>query len=227
MKTVVVRRHKTASSVPEPVPAPVPDQAEQRRRRRSHMRLTYDRNFDLGKEIEAITKPLATRVAAEPAPAVYFYDVTELVVSVHKAVVMTIGDLLAARDARSRTMHLKDLAERDRAIQLLVARQPRPVCPQVDAADLASGRWADSLVELVTPYTGPLSDFLANALPPGAVRAVSVSERTENALRGIDSAANALERRLHAVASDRAQCAPRTSSVDAGAAELRRLGVTP
>ncbi len=220
--------------VPEPEPEPVvpapslqAEQDEQRRRRRLHMPIVYDGRFDLALEVGSICLPLAVRVAAEPAPGAYFYDVAELVTAVHKSAVLKIGDLLAERDARRRTTHLTDFSERTRAVQLLVGSRVRPVCPQVDTAGLPSGKWVDSVLTIVAPLSAPLSDFLGKALPPGEVRAVSVSERVENALRGVDSAARALEKRLDGAASDRAQAGQRTSSADAVADELRRLGVTP
>jgi hypothetical protein len=211
---------------------PAVDQVEQRQRRRTHRLLTYGGEFDLLREVADVTTPLAARVAAEPRPAACGAGVDELVAATHAAVV-AIGDMLAESDAQRRTAHLP-VERRGQAVKLLVElakAERRPSPPDVDRDLLVSGAWPEILVDHCRPIAGPLSDLLERAAPPGALRgALSVSERLEGALRGIDRAAALLERGLDAAARQRAEqrgsrAAQRPSESDKKRAALAEMGV--
>jgi hypothetical protein len=91
--------------------------------------------------------------------------------------------------------------------------------PQVDGLQEA-GTWAAALTEHVRPYAAELADYLAAAKPPGTTRGpLSVSERVEEALRGVDRAAITLERKLDRAERDRA--ARRGASQQDGAGPRR------
>jgi hypothetical protein len=146
--------------------------------------------------------------------------------SVH-AVVVAIGDMLAEADAQRRTAHLP-VETRGQAVRLLLdlAAAERPAPPE--GVRGVSDLWPERLVDHCRPVAGPLSDLLERAKPPGALRnALSVSERLEEALRQVDRAAVALERRIDMAAFYRSEhrraCGP--SESERARAVLAAMGV--
>ncbi|OLT32204.1 hypothetical protein BJF84_03580 [Rhodococcus sp. CUA-806] len=201
---------------------PTLDQLAQRLRRRRRLANVLGAEFSLTDEISAIVGPLAGRVAADPIPRAYAENVDALADSVFGSV-REIAELTGSGDDQRRTAHLS-ADDRRRAIALLRSRRSGSR-PEITAADLESGSWAEALVELAAPVSEPLSDLLSRALPPERVD-VSASERVESALRAVDRAALSLERRLDRRASDRAMfAADRPAPAPSAEAELEAMGV--
>jgi hypothetical protein len=171
-----------------PQRAPVYTQAQLRDRRRTGLLHTYGGRFSLTTEVSAICDPLAQRVAAAPRPAIYWRPVDDLTVAVHGSVHAVVG-LLAERDAQRRTAHL-GVDVRGRSIRALVDLAERPKLPEIGDEALVTGSWAATLTGLAEPYSAELADLLGRALT------TVVSDRLLAALRGVDRAALALERRL-------------------------------
>ena len=224
-----VRIHRRADRKTAAAPVSTVDQDEQRRRRRARLAIVYTGSFDLTEEVEQIIGPLAARVAADPVPRLYEFEVDAVVGAVH-AVVLEAVKMLAEVDAARRTAHIGDFESRSRAMRLLDQARPRPARPEIDADGLSTVRWADSLVAHARPVMTALGELLGSARPPGGLRGrPSASERLEGALRGIDGAALALACRLDRVAADRsmfaASQAAQAPATDGVEAELRSLGV--
>jgi hypothetical protein len=201
-----------------PRPAPSYTQPEQRDRRRNGLSVTLRGGWSLSQEVAAICEPLAQRVAASPHPEAYWRAVDEIADAVHGLVHTAVG-LLAERDARRRTTHLS-VDQRGRSIRALVDLAERPKLPDITNEALATGTWATTLVDLAEPYSGELAGLLGNALT------TAVSDRVLAALREVDHAALALERRLDRDARSREPQSPTPTEADLARAELETLGVT-
>ncbi len=170
-------RRRAALAAANPAREPTYSQAELRERRRTHLSHVYGASFSLSAEVEAITEPLARRVAALPNPAALADKVDLVAAAAHEVAHVAIG-LLAGREA--------DLAQ-------------RPPLPEITDDDLKSGRWAAALVALVEPYSARLGALLGRAFPPNSPELrghPSASERLEAALRTLDRAALDLGRLL-------------------------------
>lgn len=208
------------------------DQTEQRRRRRAQLPLAYDGAFDLAAEVAAITEPLAARVADAAQPLAFRPHVIELADAVHELVSTVVG-WLAETDARRKTAHLPNDADRRKAMRTICDLAQRPALPEITDGMLTSGSWAALLVSMAAPSAEPLAALLARSWPPDheALRGrPSRSERLNDLLRTtIDRAALTLQRRL-----GRAESAPpaplRPTEVDRteqARAELAAMGVEP
>lgn len=205
-----------------PQPAPVYTQAQQRDRRRKALCVTLGGDWSLSKDIAAICRPLASRVAATPRPAAYGRYLDELFDATHQVVHVVVG-LLAERDAQRKTAHL-DGDNRARSIRTITDLAPRPIMPQASDADVLAGTWPEILVAHAKPYSGALAELLGRTPNP------AVSDRVVAALRELDSAAGSLARRLDRddqARSERAAKPPTTpTETDRARAELAALGVT-
>lgn len=164
---------------------------------------------------------MAQRVGTSPVAATYWHLVDDLALGVHGLVHAAVG-LLAERDARRRTAHL-GIDQRGRSIRILVDLTERPTLPEVTDDALAAGTWSATLILLVEPYSTELADLLGNALTS------AVSDRVPTALREVDRAALALERRLDRDEKARAHRAAKSkpaTETERARAELESLGVT-
>ncbi|WP_147458291.1 hypothetical protein [Rhodococcus sp. SBT000017] len=199
------------------------EQHAQRLRRRRWLPNVLRAEFSLSDEISAIVAPLTARIAHDPVPRAYAEMVDELADAV-LGCVRELDHLTGNGDDQRRTAHLSE-EDRRRALDLLRSHRAGQR-PEITEADLASGAWAEALVELAAPVSGPLSDLLGRALPPEKVD-VSVSESVEAALREVDRRALSLERRLDRRAADR-ELFHSTRPVPAPSVEdqLEELGVT-
>ncbi|AFA74242.1 hypothetical protein GPOL_c32280 [Gordonia polyisoprenivorans VH2] len=199
-------------------------QADKRERRRRHLTVVLDGGFDLAVEVAEITGPLAEAVAGSPTPHAHRLAVSAVNDAVAEVVFVAVA-LLAEADAARRTAHIADLSDRRRAMTMLTDRAQRPTAPVVTLDDLTSGEWSAALTEYASQVSDDLAALLGRAVRPGHRRGLdTASERLVDVLRGLDSAAAAVQRgveRAHAAASATASTAP-TSDPDA---ELRRLGV--
>lgn len=218
--TVYARdRTPAALAARQPQRRPVYTQAEQRDRRREGLTVALDGRWSLTDEVQAICGPLAAQVtAAAPNPAAYWRNVDDLRDAVHQVVHVVVG-LLAQADAERRTRHL-NIDVRGRSIRALVDLAERPKLPEIADEAVVSGTWAVSLTALAEPYSGRLARLLGNALT------TAVSDRVLAALREVDRAALAFERRL-----DRDERARTTKTktgstyADRARAELAALGI--
>lgn len=211
------RRDSALSNLRTPVPTT--DQDEQRRRRRSNRSVVYTGTFDLTAEVEAVLAPVSVR----PEVARYPHVVDHIAGATYE-LALELGDLLAEREARHRA--------EGRAAKLLVAARTRPSPPTIERAAIVSGQWATTIVDLARPLSEPLSAYLTVALPPGQTRgALSVSERVEAALRGLDRAVLSAHRTLDRAESARVAAAAATPvnhrlrHLGASETELRALGI--
>ncbi|OZD66689.1 hypothetical protein CH272_08265 [Rhodococcus sp. 05-340-1] len=202
-------------------PLPKVDQDEQRRRRRAWLPNVLGAEFDLTAEVEAITAPLAARVAADPVPRVLAGNVADLADAV-AACLNELNTLVGADGDGARIRHLSSEEDRQRALQLLRSRRAA-TAPQFDAAALGAGTWAVALVEMTGRSSEPLSRFLGRSRPDSIPTATEVVEAS---LRGIDRAALSLDRRLDRRAADREQFASTRTPAPTVEAELESLGVT-
>lgn len=205
-------------------PAPPPDQAEQRRRRRARLTVVYDGAFNLSAEIEDICTPLAQRIAASTNPQAFAGLVDDLSDAVAALVSLAVG-WCAEADAMRRCAHLRGY-DKERGIRTLCDLTKRPTVPAITEAGLGTGRWAGRLARIADPYTDSLAALLAWSYPPDhhALRgAPSRSERLEAALREVDTAAMAIQRRLDWIDS---QPTPRPRPERDPLAELAKLGVS-
>ena len=208
-------------------PTPQHSQLDQRRRRRAHMSVHLTGSFDLADEVHSVCDELAQRVAAAPRPVVYRDAVDEVAEATHELLHVVIG-LLAERAARPKVAHVKP-GHRARAIRAFADLAPRPPQPQIDGL-LVSGTWPAALARHVRPYAADLADYLGAAYPPDAQELrghLSASERVVDALRGLDTAAISLARRLDRDESDRAarRDMSRPTKAEQARRELRQLGV--
>ncbi|MCV7223637.1 hypothetical protein [Mycolicibacterium elephantis] len=225
--TIAARNNTPAAGAGQrPQPAPVHSQDEQRRRRRVYLPNHYTGTFDVAAEVAAICEPLARRVADLPRPGACWREVDALVAAAHELAHVAVG-LIAERDARRKTAHLS-YDKRGRSVRALVDLAERPALPEIGDHALASGDWPATLVALVQPHTAPLSDVLAQAMPPGSTRGTrTASERVEAALRVLDAAALSLDRLLDRAdrsRAERSRPAPMTDT-DKARAELAALGI--
>lgn len=224
---IAIRRGDRAAS-----PPPL-DQAHLRSRRRQSLGLTYTGAFSLAAEVEAITAPLAERVATEPRPEVHVYAVRAVADAVAEVVSFVVG-AVAERDGRAKVRHLPSNDQR-RALAALRAITPRPAVPEIDGADLAAGEWSGALINYAAQATPALADLLASAYPPGAPElrgAPALSDRLVKVLRVLDGAATTLTRRLDLAATTRASAPPSRSGSaltpdQAARRVLDELGVAP
>ncbi len=170
-------------------------QAEQRQRRRGWLSVVYDNRFDLGAEVSDIVGPLAEQAAALRYPPAVRGLVADVAGSV-AGVLRVVTGLLAeshhlSGDARARVA---------RAVANLAVEQSPPGDPSI-----LDGSWAADLVDQAAVFTADLAQFLGAALPPGAARDLSVSERLEVALRDLDGVALRLARVLPRAAAAQAR----------------------
>ena len=211
-----------------PTAEPVPDQAEQRQRRRRRLPVHYAGSFDLAAEVEQLVGPVAARLSAEPRSAAFLPEVEDVAAAVHSVVLEAVR-LVAEVDHSRRTLHIESFESRSRAIALLDQARPRPACPEIAADSLSTGTWVDSLIDHARAVSGALAELLAVARPPGGLRGrLSASERLEQVLRELDTAALALERRLDRVAAGRARIVASSAAPGPAAsvaAELAALGI--
>lgn len=216
MKTRSQPRHR-------PAPPP-PDQAEQRRRRRARLTVVYDGAFNLSTEIEDICTPLAKRIASGANPNAFAGLVDDLSDAVAGLVSIAVGWCTEA-DAMRRCAHLSGY-DKERGVRTLCDLAKRPKVPAITDASLETGRWAGRLARMADPYTDSLAALLAWSYPPDhpTLRgAPSRSERLEAALREVDAAALAVQRRLDWIDS---QPPPRPRPERDPLAELAKLGVS-
>lgn len=205
-----------------PLSPPRFDQNEQRRRRRHWLPNLLTGEFDLTAEIEAITAPLALRVASDPVPQVLAGNVADLSDAV-AACLNELNTLFGADGDLARVRHLTSEVDRARALELLRSRRAASK-PQFDAADLGAGTWAAALVETAEPSSEPLSRFLGRARPDSIP---TPTEVVEASLRGVDRAALALERRLDRRAADRELFTNHNTPAMSVEDQLAELGVAP
>ncbi|MGV7633067.1 hypothetical protein PJI23_11120 [Mycobacterium kansasii] len=94
--------------------------------------------------------------------------------------------------------------------------------PEIGDEALVSGTWPATLMLLAEPYAAELAELLGNALT------TAVSDRLYAALRDVDRAALALERRLDRDQQARAAKPTKTTptETDRARAELAALGIT-
>lgn len=185
-------------SLPPSPTAPTPPtlgQEIQRHRRQHWLRVHYTGDFDLAAEIAAITEPLAAEISYLSHPLAMRDDVEDITDAVHEVLSVVIGMLAESKclggEARARTTKaVADLAQRPRE-------------PQMADAQITTGSWATALVAHVAPYSGDFATFLDRALPPRHIdlKGPSASERLETALRVLDTAALAAQRRIPRVAA--------------------------
>ncbi|WP_240316498.1 hypothetical protein [Mycobacterium persicum] len=199
---------------------PVYTQDQLRDRRRAGLVHTYGGQWSLTAEVAALYDPLARRVAAAPNPAGYWRSVDDVALAVHGLVHAVVG-LLAECDAQRRTKHL-GVDVRGRSIRALVDLAERPKLPEIGDEALVSGTWPATLMLLAEPYAAELAELLGNALT------TAVSDRLYAALRDVDRAALALERRLDRDQQARAAKPTKTTptETDRARAELAALGIT-
>ena len=202
-----------------PQSRPVYSQSELHDRRRAQLPVTLGGGWSLSSEVAAICDPLAESVAAARCPASYWRAVDQLTDSVHEAVSVAVG-LLARADAQRRCRHL-GVDERGRSIQALVDLAERPKLPEITDDELSSGTWAATLTALAEPYSVDLSGLL------GRARTTTVSDRMLAALREVDLAALALQRRLDRDRKAVARAAKPAAETEADRkrAELAAMGV--
>lgn len=214
-------------------PPTPPSQQELRRRRRDGLPAGhYGGTWSLAREIEAVCRPLAERIAARPSPGRFNRDavsVATLAEAVHE-LVGTITGWIAERDARARTQHLADEpGKRNYAVKTIVDLAQRPALPHISDDMVADGSWVNALVTMAETIDSDLSTLLGSAFPPNAVELRGQQSRSEHLARllarTLDAAATALERRLtrdESGANDRPRPAPDLSDATD---ELRKLGV--
>lgn len=233
MNMTALRRKRAPAVLPTDQPAPnqpVCSQEGLRERRLTGLSTVYGGAFSLDHEVAAVVHPLAYRVAKLPNPQVCAGRVAELADAVHE-LVSTVTGWLAEVDARQRTEHLAhDTGKRTAAIRLLVDLAQRPTLPEIGAEQVASGSWAAALVEMAQTPTGPLSDLLRRALPPGDPHLRGVASRSErlcDLLREtVDHAARELSARIDKAAAAAANRRKDPNNrADAVRAQLRDLGV--
>ncbi len=202
-----------------PQSRPVYSQSDLRERRRRQLPVTLEGGWSLSSEVAAICAPLAEAVAAAKCPAGHWRAVDQLTDAVHETVSAAVG-LLARADAERRCRHL-GVDDRGRSIQALVDLAERPKLPEIADDDLAAGTWAATLTALAQPYSADLSGLL------GRARTTAVSDRMLAALREVDRAALALQRRLDRDRKAQARAAkPATETeADRKRAELAAMGV--
>jgi hypothetical protein len=213
-------RTPAALAAKRPQRQPIYTQTERRDRRRKRLTVTLDGDWSLTTEIAAISDPLAQRIAASPRPAAYWRSIDDLADAVHQAVHVAVG-LLAQADAERRCRHI-GIDERGRSVRTLVDLAERPKRPEIADNALASGKWCATLTALVEPYSDDLARLLGNA------RTAVVSDRLLAALREVDHAALALERRLDhddRARTERAQKIRTLTEADRARAELQAMGV--
>lgn len=232
-----MKLRKPMPVTPRPQPAvavapPVFTQAQLSERRRKHLPVYLTGTFDLAFEVRAIVKPLAKALSAEPHPRAYDGHVADLAAAVHEVVSGAIG-FIAERDGAAKVKHLAGRpGDQQRAVKTLADMALRPPAPVIADDDLPTGAWAAALVDLAKPYSQPLAEVLAAALPPGDDRlkgSPSTSERLEAELRELDRAARLLQTRIDRSKFFREQC-PTPPPLDRKRAEaeatLAELGVS-
>jgi hypothetical protein len=206
-------------------PPPVYTQSQLRARRRLHLRVVYTGSFELTAEVAAIVRPLAKQMVAEPSPASHRAQVEDVADAVHALVSAVVG-FIAEHDGRAKVQHLANRPDdRSKALRTIADLAPRPAAPVINGATaFRKGTWAALLVELARPFSVPLADALAAALPPEHTAlngAPSTSERLVNELRELDRAAKLLERSLERRAFFHRECPPPPPEVDRRTAEAR------
>ncbi|MEZ0053250.1 hypothetical protein ABIA30_004277 [Mycobacterium sp. MAA66] len=160
---------------------------EQRDRRRKVLPIVYGGTFDLTREVTAICGPLAYSVSTLVRPVSARREVDQLADAVAEVVHAAAGLVGESRAADGQTRRL--------AVDLAV----RPRQPVITDDMLTSGTWSAVLADYAAEVTADLRKLLGRALPPGANELrgkPSASERIERALREVDTAALALERRI-------------------------------
>ena len=204
-------------------------QDELRDRRRGGLGVAYVGDFGLSTEVGSICRPLASRIAGlsdvhdERGLGVMFMPrIGELVDAIHGALIFGITGWFADIDARERVQrdgaHL-DPASRAAAVKNLVTLAPRPREPVIEPADLVSGQWVQTLVDLAAPFDHRLADLLGRAHPPGDERLrgrVSRSDKLVELLREVDHAARQLDLRIDT--AERGAATRRTTAAAAAGA---------
>ncbi|SON63386.1 hypothetical protein MSIMFI_04916 [Mycobacterium simulans] len=178
-------------------PEPVYTQAQQRERRRHWMRVRYRADFSLSVEVGEILGPLAREVSTLPRPLAVRVDIDKIADATHELVSTVVGML-----AESKPL---DPASHARIVQAVRDLAQRPTAPEISDAEIISGQWAVVLVG----YAGRLTADLAGRLG----RSPSASQRLEDALRVLDTAALDLARRIPKLA--RYQALPTFEEVEA------------
>ncbi|BCO41217.1 hypothetical protein MINTM001_23560 [Mycobacterium paraintracellulare] len=188
-------------------------------RRRRQLPVTLEGGWSLSTEVAAICAPLAEGVAAATSPAGHWRAVDQLTDAVHGAISVAVA-LLARADAERRCRHL-GVDDRGRSVQALVDLAERPKLPEITDDDLAAGTWAATLTALADAYSADLSGLL------GRARTTTVSDRMLAALREVDLAALALQRRVDRDIAAKSRIAKPAVATDADRkrAELHELGV--
>ena len=218
--TVKARNNTPAyRAAQRPRPAPAYTQDQLRERRRAGLTHTYGGRWSLTAEVASICELLAERVAAAPRPGAYWRAVDDVAVAVHGLFHAVVG-LLAERDAQRRTKHL-GVDVRGRSIRALVDLAERPKLSEITDEQLAAGTWARTLTALADRYSAELANLLGRALT------TAVSDRLNAALRDVDRAALALERRLDRDEQARATKTTKTvpTPTEQARAELAALGI--
>jgi hypothetical protein len=223
----LARRLKAAESRPAVAPpnrfeAVTQDQCREARRTGRHF--YWPPNWDLAAEVAAVCEPLALLVAALSDPGRAAPELRKVVEAVHEAVV-EIANMIARSDAAARTRNVP-VDHRATATRLVLdLAPPPPARPVITQAAILAGTWPALLVALAAPYAAPLAALLgAGVVLRGGE---SVSDRLDEALARIDSAALNLTRRIERIEARPAVAAvaPAADKADKARAELARLGV--
>lgn len=180
------------------------DQTQSRARRREWRRVHYTgSNFNLKTEVGEILTPLSKSATRLPRPLALRREIDDVADAVHEVVSTVVGMLAESRhpDASAIAQQMtRDLAA-------------RPTAPDITDEQLCDGSWAAKLIRYAGPLTKELAALLDRAKPPGTTE-FSASERLERALRELDQAALALERKIPKAAE--AQARPTFNEFQAG-----------
>lgn len=176
------------SGIPAPLATASQDELRERRRRRQPVHLRE--NYLQSAEVRAVCRSLGVDISRLPNPLAMRPDIEAILDACHELMHTEVGLIAESRDpsidqARTRQA-VADLAVRPQAIT-------------VTDNQVISGSWIQTLTDWLAPYDGDLASVLGRALPPdapGLRGAPSASERIERALRHLDQAVLAAERRL-------------------------------
>lgn len=203
-------------------PVPVFDQATKRERRRRWLSVTLDGEFRLDDEVAAICGPIAGRIAHDPAPAANLAR-TDAIADAVGGLCVAAAELIADTDMRR-----LDPADRRRARDAMRAVN-RSSLPIITVDTLADGSWVEPLVDLARSHTDGLARLLGRQASDRR-GGTTASDAILTALRNLDRAALAANRRLDAADRHRAQfgtpaTATRTDDAQAARDTLRELGL--
>lgn len=160
---------RPSSIVYEAEPMPTA-QGELRRYRQRGRTVILGKTFCLSAEVAAIAGPLAERLAvpgvAAKRPVAAVEAVQAFLDAVHDGLAEAAARWAAEPDARRRTAHLTNAADRARSVKHLLDLAPRPVLPEVKRRDVAAGLWASALADGFKPFDKALALRLRDAPRP-------------------------------------------------------------